>query len=87
MRAACRAFLHATDELRQLGDILPWGPPGWKFNDALGVLRAIFGVHVAQLSAKFGIDIEDDLATILPPSEHDDKGDIPPSDKREWFDE
>jgi hypothetical protein len=36
------------------------------FNDALGELRAVFGIHIAQLSAKFGIDIEDELAVILP---------------------
>jgi hypothetical protein len=29
-------------------------------------MRAVFGVHVAQLSAKFGIDLEDDLEGILP---------------------
>jgi hypothetical protein len=36
------------------------------FIDAPGELRAVFGIHVAQLSAKFGIDIKDNLATILP---------------------
>jgi hypothetical protein len=47
------------------------------FIDALGELRAVFGVHVAQLSAKFGIDVEDDLASILPaePDENDDPDD------------
>lgn len=69
MRAACREFLRITDELRQTGNLRPWaiGTPGWIFNDALGEMRALFGIHIAQLSAKFGIDIEDDLATILPP--------------------
>ncbi len=78
MRAACREFLRITDDLRQRdGGLRPWdaGTPGWMFNDALGELRAIFGVHVAQLSAKFGIDVEDDLATILPPPVSDDDGD------------
>lgn len=77
MRAACREFLQVTDDLRHRGGLTPWamGTPGWMFNDALGELRAIFGVHVAQLSAKFGLDVEDDLATILPPAEGDDDDD------------
>jgi hypothetical protein len=49
------------------------GTPGWIFNDALGELRAVFGIHVAQLSAKFGIDIEDSLASILPPEVDDSR--------------
>jgi hypothetical protein len=42
------------------------GTQGWRFNDALGEMRAVFGIHIAQLSAKFGIDIEDQLTVILP---------------------
>ena len=77
MRAACREFLSITDSLRQQsGGLRPWaaGTPGWKFNDALGELRALFGVHIAQMSAKFGIDVEDELSTILPPAVGDDQG-------------
>ena len=29
-------------------------------------MRAIFGIHIAQLAVKYGINIEDDLVTILP---------------------
>jgi hypothetical protein len=68
MRASCRQFLAATDELRDgpMG-LQAWhGTAAWMFNDALGELRAVFGIHIAQLSAKFGIDIEDELAVILP---------------------
>jgi len=71
MRAACRQFLRTAGE--------PEDRPFafWLFIDALGELRAVFGVHVAQLSAKFGIDVEDDLASILPaePDENDDPDD------------
>lgn len=74
MRASCRQFLVITDDLRHgpmgLHPFMP-GTPGWMFNDALGELRAVFGVHIAQLSAKFGIDIEDDLAVILPAEVND----------------
>lgn len=34
--------------------------------EALGELRATFGIHVGQIAAKYGIDLEDDLASILP---------------------
>ena len=39
----------------------------------LGELRGVFGVHLAQLAAAYGLDIEDDLASTLPAS--DDGGD------------
>jgi hypothetical protein len=86
MRAACRQFLATTDELRQwAGGTWPWmnGTPGWMFTDALGELRGVFGVHIAQLSAKFGIDIEDDLATCLPAAGEDDsESDLSPHGQR-----
>ena len=86
MRAACRQFLTTTDQIRRgsLG-LHPWmdGTPGWIFNDALGELRAVFGIHVAQLSAKFGIDIEDSLASILPP-EVDDRRDAQDSSRHRY---
>jgi hypothetical protein len=74
MRAACRHFLSTSDGLRDgPARLQPWmaGTPGWMFNDALGELRAVFGIHIAQLSAKFGIDIEDELAVILPAEVND----------------
>ena len=75
MRASCRQFLDVVNALREGPGGLPYpfmvGTPGWMFNDALGELRAVFGIHVAQLSAKFGVDVEDDLAAILPPEVDD----------------
>jgi hypothetical protein len=61
MRAACRKFMnetemHKRDRHPYFGDIFA----------ALGEMRAIFGIHIAQLSVKYGIDIESDLVTILP---------------------
>lgn len=38
----------------------------WKFNGALGALRGVFGVHIAKLATAYGLDVEDDLASILP---------------------
>ena len=61
MRAACRKFMDEIEKQKRgrypfLGDIFT----------SLGEMRAIFGIHIAQLCVKYGIDIEDDLATILP---------------------
>lgn len=70
MRAACRKFLgdvRADDR----SVIIPYGAQrghyaGWVFNGALGELRGVFGVHIARLAVSHGIDVEDDLAAILP---------------------
>lgn len=62
MRAACRKFL----------DDDPWhgSPRGhasrWMLESALGELRGVFGIHIAKLAAEYGLDVEDDLAVILP---------------------
>ena len=69
MRAACRKFLEAvgSDE----GDIVRFGGhrghwASWEFNGALGELRGVFGLYIAQIASKHGLDVEDDLARILP---------------------
>lgn len=71
MRAACRKFL---DRIQADEKIVPNANyPGhyatWEFMDALGQLRGTFGVHLAQLAVKYGVDVEDDLARILPNSD------------------
>lgn len=78
MRASSRVFLNSAAKLEERGGGFrrPFsGGQEWEFNQALGELRGVFGIHVAQLSVKFGIDIEDDLATILPADVTDDEGD------------
>jgi hypothetical protein len=69
LRAACRKFLDTVND----GDpeiIRFGGSPGhyasWTFNGALGGLRGVFGVHAARLAAAYGIDVEDQLASIFP---------------------
>lgn len=57
MRAACRKFMN------EVGDE---SFPHFDFFASLGELRGIFGVHMAQLSVKYGIDVEEELALILP---------------------
>jgi hypothetical protein len=69
MRAACRKFLDTVEADK--GRIVTFGAQqnhyaSWIFNSALGEMRGVFGVHIAKLAAEYGLDIEDDLATILP---------------------
>lgn len=69
LRAACRKFLDTVHN--DGGDIVRFGFShghwaGWVFNGALGELRGVFGVHVAILATKYGVNVEKDLAAILP---------------------
>ena len=38
----------------------------WKFISTLGELRGVFGIHIAKIAVAYGIDIEKDLASIIP---------------------
>lgn len=72
MRIACRKFLNTIsskdirflDEARYNGNF-----SSWVFGSALGELRGTFGNMIAQISAAYGIDVEDDLAKIIPEKE------------------
>lgn len=72
MRIACRKFLERTSgNERREKDFLchagSWGHwASWEFASALGEMRGTFGVMLAQLAAAYGIDIEDDLSSIIP---------------------
>jgi hypothetical protein len=68
MRAACRKFMDVTS---QGSEIVEFGAhrghwASWHFNGAIGELRGVFGVHIARLAASHGLDVEQDLASILP---------------------
>ena len=69
MRAACRKFLDKTG--MRNGDIIRYGASighwaSWEFNGSVGELRGVFGIHIAKIAVAYGIDVEKDLATILP---------------------
>lgn len=81
MRAAARKFLDATD-LEQLDREAGWtgqilGSAGWRFNQALGEMRGVFGIHVARLAVAYGLDVDEPLVSVLPldPAEDEDKDD------------
>ena len=74
MRLACRKFLDLVgkrDELTRFG-----GSHGhwvsWQFNGAVGELRGVFGIHIAKIAGMYGLDVEDDLASIFPETEDSD---------------
>ncbi len=69
LRAACRKFLDVVqnDDGRIVRHGFSQGHwASWVFNGALGELRGVFGVHVAILATKYGINVEKELAAILP---------------------
>lgn len=70
MRAACRKFLDETSE-KEHGRIIFARDslrsfPFEKFYSKLGILRGIFGVHIALIATSYGLDVEDNLASNLP---------------------
>jgi hypothetical protein len=67
IRAAMRRFLDAIaeDEARAY-------PPRADFFRAIGELRGLAGIHVAQIAVQFGLDVESELAAVLPEKAGDD---------------
>ena len=68
LRAACRKFMNTVGAR---SDIMVFGAhrghwASWEFNGALGELRGVFGIHIARLAAAHGLDVEGELARILP---------------------
>lgn len=62
MRSACRTFLDEVDGRR----ISQYPDQAFTFGRALGTLRATFGMYIAQLAARYQLDVDDSLAQILP---------------------
>jgi len=69
MRGACRDFLTkvGTSELREMDRRFVEGWQGETFLIALGALRATFGQQIALLAHLYDVDLEEHLASILPP--------------------
>jgi hypothetical protein len=65
IRAACRHFLDESGPAnRRLHR--GWGPFEAPFFTALGELRAAIGAHVGALAVMHGLDVEEQLASVLP---------------------
>lgn len=68
MRNACNKFLAKCPDSKefrcyacQSGNI-----DNWIFTSAVGELRGVFGVMIGQIARAYGIDVEDELAQIIP---------------------
>ena len=75
MRAAGRKFVDAAGP--DARNFEPGWPSSNAFSLALGDLRTLMGVQIARIATQYDLDIEDDLATILPPHDEDDPSWIP----------
>jgi hypothetical protein len=66
MGSASRRFLDRIgtdyDAMREGGHYL-----SWEFLDALGQMRALFGVHLAMIAVRYDLDVRGSLRDILPP--------------------
>ena len=75
MRIAARKFTDRMESKRDknfLYNARHWDHwASWTFASALGEMRGTFGNMIAQIAAAYGLDIEDDLASIIPDSEQD----------------
>lgn len=74
MRAACRRFVEQAGSIAARHEVNAHvsGTPSWTFNQSLGELRAVMGVHIALLADRYGLSVEDQLAVTLPPVVRDD---------------
>ncbi len=75
MRAACRKFLDRVqgkdrEIISSANQHGHWA--SWVFMDALGQMRGEFGIHIAQLAVRYGLDVEKELATIIPEKDRDE---------------
>lgn len=68
MRNACNKFLNKCPDDKEFrcyacknGNL-----ENWIFTSALGEMRGVFGIMVGQVTKAYGIDVEDDLAQIIP---------------------
>lgn len=71
IREACRRFHDDENMDFRFFDRLDHHGTGVGFFVALGALRAMVGQQVALLAAHYDIDIEGDLAAVLPQSDTD----------------
>lgn len=73
--AASRRFLDRMG--RDGGDYHSAGSWGhwrsWDFQDALGQMRGVFGVHLALIAARYDLEVRGDLESILPANARSDE--------------
>jgi len=73
IRAACRKFLNGTTPGSRRVHRPHWdGPFGSQFFTALGELRASIGLRIGAIALMYGLDVEGELASVLPEPDHGD---------------
>lgn len=68
MRNACNKFLSKCrddDSFRHYA-MMTGNIENWIFTSAIGEMRGVFGIMIGQIASSYGIDVEDDLAQIIP---------------------
>lgn len=68
MRTACNKFLSKfpKDKIQRCKACRTGTYEHWAFISAVGELRGVFGVMIGQMAKSYGLDVEDDLARIIP---------------------
>lgn len=81
MRTACRKFL---DTVQGLGRHRSYfgGSAMMVLFSAIGELRGVFGIHLAQLCVRYGIDIDGELGSILPAASDEPAGRVSPKTRK-----
>jgi hypothetical protein len=87
IRTACRKFLDASRYPDGRPMPIPHGMfhggySEWVFTTALGELRGVVGVLIAEIAAQYHLDVDGELVSILPTDPAaDDRGD---GDREQW---
>lgn len=76
MRSACRKFLIDISDDDDGGNIVTFARhrghwASWKFYGDLGLMRGVFGLYIALIASSYGLDVEGELASIVPSIEDD----------------
>ena len=68
MRSSCNKFLNKCPDKKEFRchACQPGTLDNMIFTSAIGELRGVFGVMIGQIAKAYGIDIEDELAKIIP---------------------
>ena len=68
MRNACNKFLSRVPDSKDFRCVAcrPGNIESWIFSSALGEMRGVFGVMIGQIAKAYGLNVEDDLARIIP---------------------
>ena len=76
MRAACLSFVNAAGPGAM--NFRGWhGGEAGPFGQALGELRTLVGIQLAILVSRYDLEIEEELASIFPPTDRDDISWVP----------